>query len=123
MPNPIVHFEFWSHEPEKISAFYQDVFGWQIAHMPGLGYWGISTRGGDGPGIDGGMFVPKDGPLPAKLSCYIQVDDIDADLAKVEETGGKTIVPKMEIEGIGWSAIFLDPDERAIGLYTPAAAP
>ncbi len=37
----------------------------------------------------------------------------------VEAKGAKTIVPPMEIPGVGESAIFLDPEQRAIGFYKP----
>ncbi len=120
MGQPVVHFEFWSPEPEKTTAFYTDVFGWKINYNPELTYWLVETQGEGG--INGGMFKPHEGDLPAKLSLYIQVDDVDAYLKKAEANGGKTIVPPVEIPGVGWSAIFLDPEERAIGLFRPAGS-
>lgn len=118
MPHPVVHFEFWSPDPGRATAFYQEVFGWKIQHAPELNYWPIDTESGS-TGINGGMFKPQEGQLPAKLSVYIQVDDVQAALDRAEAAGAKTIVPPMEIPGIGWSAIFLDPEERAIGVYKP----
>ena len=118
MGNPVVHFELWSPDPDKASAFYSHVFDWNVNFNNELTYWVIDTQGGK-DGINGGMFKPQDGPLPAKLSLYIQVDDVAAYLKKAEEHGAKTIVPPMEIPGVGTSAIFLDPEERAIGLFKP----
>ena len=118
MSHPVVHFEFWSPDPDKLGTFYKDVFDWDIQHVEGLKYWPIQTRGEGG--IHGGMFKPEAGPLPAKLSLYIQVDDMEAALEKATSNGATTIVPPMEIPGVGWSAIFLDPEERAIGIYKPA---
>lgn len=118
MGNPVVHFELWSPEPDKTSAFYSEVFDWKVDYNTELTYWAIDTEGGKG-GINGGMFKPHEGPLPAKLALYIQVDDIEAYLKKAEAHGAKTIVPPMEIPGIGRSAIFLDPEERAVGLFKP----
>ena len=47
MGNPVVHWEFWSKEPEKISNFYAKVFDWKIEHMPELNYRVVNT-GGEG---------------------------------------------------------------------------
>jgi predicted enzyme related to lactoylglutathione lyase len=56
---------------------------------------------------------------PAGLvTVYVGTDDIAGTLAKVEKLGGKTYVPKTEIPGMGWFAIFSDPSGNKIGLYT-----
>jgi predicted enzyme related to lactoylglutathione lyase len=49
---------------------------------------------------------------------YIDTDDITATLDSVEESGGKSLVPKMPIPGMGWFGIFMDPTGNRIGLYT-----
>lgn len=33
---PVVHWEFWSKDPAKLSGFYRQVFGWEIRHIPGM---------------------------------------------------------------------------------------
>jgi predicted enzyme related to lactoylglutathione lyase len=126
MSHPIVHFELWSPNPEAASKFYSTLFGWKINYTPALSYWLIDTgaamgAGGSAGGINGGMFKPEQGPLPAKLTFYIGVDDIGAYIRKAVEAGAKVLVPESEIPGVGWSAIVLDPDERAIGLFKPLA--
>ena len=35
----------------------------------------------------------------------------------VEELGGKIVVPKMAVKGMGWFAIALDPDGNVFGLW------
>jgi uncharacterized protein len=50
---------------------------------------------------------------------HILTDDIDASLAQVESQGGKTVLSKTEIPGIGWYGLFNDPTGNLIGLYTP----
>jgi len=52
------------------------------------------------------------------LLLYIGTDDIDASLAKVEAHGGKTVLPKTEIPGIGWFAIFTDQTGNRLALFT-----
>ncbi len=47
----------------------------------------------------------------------INVVDIDAAVAKIEKNGGKAIGKKMEVENMGWSAYFKDPEGNVIGLW------
>ena len=115
MGQPVVHFEFWSEDPGRASSFYDRVFDWKIREIPEMAYRLVDTDGKGG--IGGGIMQPKEGPWPGKLTFYIDVDDIDAYVAKVEAAGGKIVVPKMEVPGVGHMALFADPDNRVIGLW------
>jgi predicted enzyme related to lactoylglutathione lyase len=53
MGNPVVHWEFWSQDPEKVAAFYAKAFDWKIDHIEELNYCMVET-GGRG-GINGGI--------------------------------------------------------------------
>ena len=68
MAGRVVHFEVPFDDAERATAFYGDVFGWQIMAMPEFDYHGVSTGpvGDQGmpaePGyIGGGMFKRQDG--------------------------------------------------------------
>jgi predicted enzyme related to lactoylglutathione lyase len=115
MGQPVVHFEFWSEAPARVSEFYQQVFDWSVRHIPQMDYHLVET-GGTG-GINGGIMTPKQGPWPGKLSLYIDVDDIDAYARKITEAGGKILVPKQDMPGVGEFALFEDPDGRVLGLW------
>lgn len=115
MGQPVVHFELWSENPSRAGDFYKTVFGWQIREIPEMAYRLVDT-GGSG-GINGGIMTPQKGPWPDKLTFYIDVEDIEASLEKVQKAGGNVVVPKMEVPGVGWLALFSDPDERVIGLW------
>ena len=47
---------------------------------------------------------------------YIWVESVDEYSKKVETLGGKIVVPKMEIPGLGWWALALDPEGNHFGL-------
>jgi predicted enzyme related to lactoylglutathione lyase len=120
MAHPFVHVEIPADDTLAAGKFYGDVFGWNIETDPTFSYTQFRAEGGPGGGFvstqatDGGM-------MPAKadsLLLYIGTDDIDASLAKVEAHGGKTVLPKTEIPGIGWFAIFTDPTGNRLALYT-----
>lgn len=115
MGQPVVHWEFWSADPARISEFYEKVFDWQVRHIPELNYRLVET-GGTG-GINGGIMTPQAGPWPGKLALYIDVDDLDAYGKRITEAGGKMLVEKMDVPGVGQLSLFEDPDGRVLGMW------
>jgi predicted enzyme related to lactoylglutathione lyase len=120
MPRPI-HFEIPADDPARAIAFYETVFGWKFQKWDGgnAPYWLIST--GDGPGIDGGLLPRRDPAQPCVNT--IGVDSVDATLAVVDQQGGKCVLPKMAIPGMGWLAYCKDIDGNMFGIMQtdPAA--
>ena len=62
MDHTIVHFEIPADDLDRAAKFYREVFGWEIARMPGpFEYFGVRTTATDetgmpkGPGVNGGM--------------------------------------------------------------------
>ncbi len=110
MGDPVVHFEIHGND-EGQAKFYADVFGWTIDANNPMNY-GMVTTGGEG-GIAGG--ITKSDTAPAVM-IYLQVDDLDAALAKVEKSGGKTVMPPVDVPGGPSMAIFSDPSGNNIGL-------
>lgn len=115
MGQAIVHWEFWSEDPARISDFYQKVFDWHIRPIPEMNYCVVET-GGKG-GINGGIMKPQAGPWPGKMTFYIDVDDLDAFGRKIQKAGGKLVVEKMEVPGVGQFSLFEDPDGRVLGMW------
>jgi len=111
----IVHFEIPADDVEKLAKFYSELFGWKIKKMPGpVDYWGIETvpvgKKGEPirPGVNGGM-MKRQNPDHKPVN-YILVESVDEYVKKIEGLGGKVLVPKMEVPGIGWWALALDPE-------------
>lgn len=118
--HPIVHVEFSAEDRKKSASFYQTVFGWEMQHMDEMNYTTFSTGEGE---LGGGLNpVSEDYPAGTVVN-YIGTEDIEATLAEVEANGGKTVMPKMEIPGFGWSALFQDPGGNLVGLYTGMEQP
>ena len=115
MGRPVVHWELWTEDPEKVSDFYKTVFDWEIRHMPEMNYRLVET-GGEG-GINGGIMTPQKGPWPGNLTLYVDVDDLDAYAKKIKDAGGKVVVDKMEVPGMGHLSLFEDPDGRVMGMW------
>lgn len=122
MGNPVVHWELWSKDPEKISNFYAKVFDWKIQNIPELNYRMVDTGGGTG--INGGIMKPyRSGPWPGNMAFYIDVADLDAYGKKIVAAGGKIMVEKQEVPGMGFFSLFEDPEGRMLGIWkhVPAA--
>ena len=112
---PVVHWELWSKDPQKISSFYAKIFDWQVQHVPELNYRLVQT-GGQG-GINGGVAQPQEGPWPGNMAFYIDVDDLGPYCDRIREAGCKIVVERMEIPNMGWIALFEDPDGRVMGMW------
>jgi predicted enzyme related to lactoylglutathione lyase len=111
----IVHFEIPADNVEKLRKFYSKLFGWKIEKTPGpIEYWMIQTVPIDKkgmpirPGVNGGM-MKRQQPEHKPVN-YIAVESVDEYTKKIEALGGKVLVPKMEVPGIGWWALALDPE-------------
>ncbi len=119
MGNPVVHWELWSEDPDKAAEFYGKVFDWEMRSIPEMNYH-LAETGGEG-GINGGIMKPQEGPWPAKLTFYIDVDDLAAYRQKITDAGGKIVVEEMAVPGVGSFTLFEDPDGRVIGLWKQLA--
>ena len=109
----VVHVEIPAKDVEATSKFYQDLFGWKMESVPEMNY----TMWEDGSGFGGGFTeVSEDTPV-GRVLVYIDSDDIEADLKKVVELGGKVLQEKMEIPQTGWFGIFQDPTGNVLAIY------
>ena len=117
--HPVVHFEFWSQSPEKVSSFYEKLFGWQIRHDREIDYRLVETVDANGQGgINGGIMKPqREGPWPGKLCFYILVDELAPMVKKIKDAGGKIHVERQEVPNYGEFALFEDPDGRVLGIW------
>jgi hypothetical protein len=48
--------------------------------------------------------------------CTIGVADLDKSVKKVTDAGGKIVVPRMAIPGVGWGVSCLDPEGNQFGM-------
>jgi hypothetical protein len=119
MPRP-VHFEIHVDEPERAMRFYTAAFAWTFTAWGG-DYWLITTGPDSEPGINGGLLKrrgrgPQDGQPVNAFPCTIAVPDLDEYLARVEQNGGRSAVPKMAVTGVGWLAYAKDTEGNIFGL-------
>jgi predicted enzyme related to lactoylglutathione lyase len=124
MSGRVVHFEVPFDDGDRARAFYAEAFGWQMNPLPEMSYTLVTTGpSGQGPPsepgfINGGMF--QRGEATAGPVIVVDVDDIDAALARIEELGGKTVEARQQVGEMGFSAYFQDPEGNLIGLWQNA---
>jgi hypothetical protein len=112
----VIHFELGATEPERAASFYKKVFGWQVQKWDGpQPYWLVTTGPQDQPGINGGIMRHMDAQ-PRTVNT-IEVPDVEAFARSVEEAGGKVVVPKMAIPGIGYQIYCLDTEGNIFGIH------
>jgi predicted enzyme related to lactoylglutathione lyase len=110
----VVHFELHALDTERAVKFYQEVFAWQGERWSGdEDYYYMRTRSGDG--IDGGIMKSKD-QQPRTVNT-IEVTCVDEFSEKVVQHGGKVVVPKFELPGIGHMAYCTDTEGNIFGIF------
>src|SRR5208282_1777249 len=122
----IAYFQIPADNVDRAKHFYHALLGWKIeptktpmdpAAAP-MQYQDIVTgRAEEGTMNMGGLYKRQ---MSEPIINFVMVDDLDKVLLKVEKLGGKTIVPKNEINTVGLIAIIQDSEGNAIGLWKPA---
>ena len=121
MTHTIMHFEIPADDVARAKAFYTQLFGWQIEAPPGFtDYWLIQTDA-EGQALGGGLF-PRQMPGQGVLN-YIGVESVTEYAARIEALGGKIVMPRSPVPGMGLFAVFQDPEGNAMALWEsdPAA--
>ena len=115
MGNPVTHFEVVGEDAALLQRFYAEAFGWEMKQQIS-GYAMVHT--GSTEGIAGGVGAAMNGGS-GHVTFYVQVQDVSAALRRVEELGGKTIMPSTMIPGGPTIGLFHDPEGHLIGLAVP----
>jgi predicted enzyme related to lactoylglutathione lyase len=106
----IIHVEVTGKDGPALQQFYSDIFGWSLdTNNPG-GYGLVrqgEMTGGIGPSSDGGA---------GQVTFYVHADDPAATLKRVEELGGRVIMPLTEVAPETTIALFADPEGHIVGL-------
>jgi predicted enzyme related to lactoylglutathione lyase len=104
--------EWSSSDLERTKIFLEAMFAWDFKAW-GKEYLLFNPPDGPGGGI---MKVDKVNPGDSPV-IYIEVDEIESYLPRVEDIGGKVKVPKTEIPAVGWHAVITDHDGNSYGLF------
>ena len=118
---PIVHVEIPSADNEAQKAFYGSLLGWQAQDIP-MGGDFTYTMFNTGVDMNAALSPLGDGMEPGDVLLYFHSDDLDADMARVEELGGQVILPRQEVPGFGALGMFLDPTGNRVAFWQSVSA-
>jgi uncharacterized protein len=110
MANPVTHFEVLGQDAAALQSFYGQAFGWEMQDVMDGGYYIVNPGSGPNGGVGSSM------GRPGHVTFYVEVDDLAATLARIEELGGRTIQPPMDVPNGPSIALFADPEGHVIGL-------
>jgi uncharacterized protein len=121
----VVHFEIPFDDQQRAESFYKNSFGWKINAAPGMPYWIVHTIDTDeqmmpkeSGAINGGMYK-REGDGARTPVIVINVTNVEEALKKIEEAGGKTILPKRQVGDMGIYAQFQDSEGNILGIWQP----
>jgi predicted enzyme related to lactoylglutathione lyase len=114
-----VHFEILAKNPEKLAAFYADLFGWKVDTWEGEGegYWPVTTGEEAAVGINGAFMGAH---FPQAVINTIQVDSLEESMERVKAGGGQVVHGPNEIPGVGMHSYCTDPEGTWFGILEPA---
>lgn len=107
---PVVHWEIEAVDPDRLKAFYSELFHWDI---------------GDGPimTIPAGIGGPEPGPSGhirrsdrSGVSLYVQVRDLRASLDAAAALGGSVVMEPFDSPGNPTLAAIADPEGNPVML-------
>lgn len=118
--NPVGWFEIPVTDMPRAIKFYQAVFGYELSRAIVNGYdMAFFPMQRDAQGAAGTLITGKGyAPSPTGTIVYFTTPDIEATLAKVERSGGKTTIPKKSIGEHGFIGWFEDCEGNTIALHS-----
>ena len=122
--NPVTWFEIPVEDLTRAKNFYETAFSIEISEQemgPNKMGWLPMAMGVGGAA---GTLIQDAGHTPSHEGTlvYLHVDSIDPTLAKIDSSGGKTLVPRTSIGEHGFFAHFEDTEGNRVALHEAAAS-
>jgi uncharacterized protein len=117
----VEYFQIPADDIGRAKEFYNKVFGWEMqkwnsSENSEQEYWMFQTKDDEGnPGLGGGL-MKRQSPQHT-ITNFITVSSIEEYSSKIEQSGGKIIMPKTQIPTMGFFAVFLDTENNMFGIY------
>ncbi|MDD1682708.1 MAG: VOC family protein [Methanoregula sp.] len=122
----IAFFDIPADNVGRAKHFYSSLFGWKInlgkttpdqEKIAAMQYHAVLTgEAKEGTMNMGGLYKRQ---MNETIKNYVEVEDIDAVLKMVERLGGRIMMPKEMIPGVGLVAMIRDTEGNGIGVWKP----
>jgi predicted enzyme related to lactoylglutathione lyase len=113
----VSHFDVHADDLPRARRFYETVFDWKFNPWGPPDFFLIEMGKEDDPGIHGALAKRREhvaGKPMFGYECTISVANVDETAAAIEANGGKVILPKSCINGVGWIIQFLDSEGNVV---------
>jgi predicted enzyme related to lactoylglutathione lyase len=122
----VAHFAVNADDVEASRRFYEAAFGWRFEPWGPPGFFQIQTASGERPGPIGALQGRRElepGLRITGFECTVSVADVDAVCAAAVAAGGKVLMERTTIAGVGDLVWLADPSGNVVGAmrYDPAA--
>jgi uncharacterized protein len=117
----VIWHELLTTDVEGAKAFYTDVVGWTAEPFGGPdGGYDIWKRPG-GAGVGGVMRIPEGMKFPPHWGMYVGVDRLEDTVAAIEQRGGSSLSPVIDVPTVGRMRTMKDPQGAAFSLLQPSS--
>ena len=127
--NTVSHFEIYANDPKKLADFYTKMFDWKITEMPQMDYIVVHSGETDDQGmlkrpgaINGGIARRPEGFTINGAVNYSMVDSIEDSVERAMSLGARMTKGKTAVPGMGWFAMFTDPEGNNFAVFKADAA-
>ena len=107
-----VWFDLFTTDLAHAQSFYTELFNWKINTMDMGGGFEYPMFAVGERGIAGSMPLPDEAKAmgaPPHWLAYVEVEDVDAAVAKAVELGGKVLREAADMPSVGRWAVLADP--------------
>jgi hypothetical protein len=112
----VIDFEIPADDIERITKFYQSVFGWKVEKWKGpVDHWFLITGDDTEPGINGSFAKREEFPESTTVN-VIGVEDIDKHMKLIKTNQGTILGEKITIPGVGFYVYFKDTEGNLMGM-------
>jgi predicted enzyme related to lactoylglutathione lyase len=116
----IVWYELLTSDMEAAKKFYTKTVGWTTQPFDGSPAPYEMWVPPSGAPIGGVMPIPEGMNFPPHWVMYVSVPNIDQAIANVQQLGGKTLSPPIDVPNVGRMRTMLDPQGAMFSLIEPA---
>ena len=112
-PTTLAHFAINADDIDRARAFYEKVFGWKFNAWGPPGFYQI-----EGSGVMGALQGRRElvkGQRTVGFECTLAVASIDKTEKAVKAAGGKVLLERSVIVGVGTLMFFQDPEGNLFG--------
>jgi predicted enzyme related to lactoylglutathione lyase len=109
---------------DAAKRFYSGLFGWDWVGnemSPDYTYWMATLQGELIAGLSAQPPDMAAQGVPSMWNTYVNVDNLDATVARAEKAGATVLMPPMDVPDAGRMAFINDPSGAAVGMWQPGA--